>query len=590
MIQGTRVEDFDVEVLAVLKGDVPDGDMILVRLGGDLIKKTGGLAAGMSGSPVYLSGKLAGALSYGYEFSDHNIALVTPAERMMKIFDFQERARGKVYTLGDGASGSKSYLREGYVPPVPVRGTPIVTPVMVQGISGRALARLEKGLSNSMPSNMVNLRFIQSGGSGGGPGQDMAGKSPALLPGSAIGVQLMRGDASVTAIGTVTYVRGDEFLAFGHPFLAKGDVGLYATAAYIHHVVTGLSMPFKVGSPGMPVGIISQDRMSGILGRLGVEPRAIPVSVTVRDKDTGVTRTFRAQVVDDEDISSELVGAFVLQAFDTTLNRIGAGTCKLEVTLLLDGLKDPVRRENMYFSERDISAVSLDEVHELVDTLHRNEFRDVTFKSISLVSEMEKGQRRAIIREARAKEERVLPGGTVHIEVTFQPYRAPAETRSIEVKIPEDTPPGTLYLTVRGGNALLVQNSDNNGDQPAPEPRETHKDLDDLIQSLVARERNSDIVVEYYPPSAGEDTPEGPHKTAPEVPGAGVPVAGVSVARVPRARVPVAQLGPVAPREETQRPSPARYEGASEGLKKFTFPSEYVMDGSCEVEVTVEKP
>ena len=586
VVSGTKIEDFEVEVLAVLEGDAPDSSLILVRLGGDLVKRTGGLAAGMSGSPIYISGKLAGALSYGYEYADHSVALATPIEEMMRLFDLHSPDETRVYTLKtpisingrrisrialEGRSGSLGKTSF----PDAARIIPVETPVMVQGLSGRSLSMLRQRLGSP------GLQFIRSGGAQGFFDQDVQ-----MAPGGSIGVQLMRGDASITAVGTMTYIEGDRFLAFGHPFLSKGDVGFYATSAFVHHIVQGLAMPFKVASPGKIIGAVVQDRLPGISGTLGKGTRSIPISVTVVDEDHLSTRNFSAEMVDDPEIAPDLAAAFALQALDTTLGRIGSGTSRVSLKVEIDGQKQGVERENLYFSDSDISMASLDELPQIVGAICSNEFQEVSIKSISIAARVESKRKTAAISGAKILEKSVRPGETAHIEVSYRPYRMPVRTEVLGVTIPKDTPPGIIYLTVRGGGtpaAYASANGNSQTDAAAQEgPKKEFESLEDLLLSFTKQEKNSDIIVEYLPPGQGDGTPA--DMTSSEEKSIRENEDTAPIHRTAQDKTPPERKG----KEQPGKPRTGQHELTSGGLMRFSFPTEFVIDGAVEVEVTVE--
>ena len=190
VIRGTQIEDFDVEVLGTIPQSAPLRQLVMVRVSGDVIDQAGGIAQGMSSSPVYIDGKLLGAIGYGYSLTDHRIGLVTPAEAMFSIYD---------------------RLPEGGQLKLPADMTPMQTPVVTSGFHSRALRFLEDALAP------LQLKTVP-GVSGSSKGDTVT----PLEPGSTVAVQLLRGDFEVASFGTVTHVKDDgRFIAFGHPFTHK---------------------------------------------------------------------------------------------------------------------------------------------------------------------------------------------------------------------------------------------------------------------------------------------------------------------------------------------------------------------------------
>ena len=504
VVHGTKVEEFGVEVLGVLKGDLGAGDLILVRVSGKPVEETGGISAGMSGSPVYIDGKLVGAISMAYQMSDHFIGAVTPIDNMLKLFE--------MVTPG---------TRTGMVVPGMV---PVSTPVMVSGITGRALDLLSSRLKSRGNFILVPAGGPSSGTPGGARAEPYTGAGSSvstggtgapggdLIPGSAFGIQLVRGDANVMAIGTVTYRQGDSFLGLGHPFMAKGNVNFFASGAYIHCVVPSVLMPFKIGTPTQPAGMITQDRTAGVLGDAGASPKGIAVTIKVDDRNLKRTREFRAEVVPDEDLAPDLITVLALQAVDATSDRVGRGTSRVKFEIRAKGLENPMVRENMFFSQHDVAASSVAELGEAISLLMTNEFKDLEIQEVTARLDIDEGRVSASIEDATVKETNIKPGDTVHIEVKIRPFRAEPVTRVITLTIPEDTAPGSLYVTVRGGGVTpggQEAHKPDGGKEPFKEGEKGKWDaLEKMVKDFSEREKNNDIVAEFYP-SPGDSSEAG---------------------------------------------------------------------------------
>ncbi|NLJ79619.1 MAG: peptidase S55 SpoIVB, partial [Firmicutes bacterium] len=248
VIAGTEIEDFEVEVLGLVPQGPPLGNLIMVKVGGEVMDKTGGIALGMSGTPVYIGNQLLGAIGYTYSLTDHRIGLVTPAEAMFKIYD---QIPGQILDLPFGAA-------------------PVRSPLMVGGMNQRVRDFLERALA-SYQIQVMN-----------GPALKKDMQSLPLEAGSMLGVQLLRGDFQVATFGTVTHVEEDgRFLAFGHPFTHRGSVDFFATGAYVHYTLPSLDVPYKIVSLGSEIGGVFQDRAAGLGGNLGIEPPSLPVRIVV---------------------------------------------------------------------------------------------------------------------------------------------------------------------------------------------------------------------------------------------------------------------------------------------------------------------
>ena len=230
VFSGNKIEKFDVKIVDVLDNRSLDEDMILIKLTGDKIQEFGGIAAGMSGSPIYIDDQLVGAIGYGWSNSDHRYGLVTPIERMLKLLD---RKNSKI---NQQSSNVNDFELEEFAP-----GENIIksqSPIMVSGIKGRALNRLKDTFSE------MNLNVVPGSGI-----EDEDKSNKKVEPGEAIAVQLVRGDISVASIGTLTYVDQGKFLAFGHPFTNRGEVNYLLSRANINAVIPSQEQPFKLSSP-----------------------------------------------------------------------------------------------------------------------------------------------------------------------------------------------------------------------------------------------------------------------------------------------------------------------------------------------------
>ncbi len=501
VIEGNKVESFDVEVLGTLEYQGLQDQLILVRVGGSVMEKSGGIAQGMSGSPVYLDGKLLGALSYGYGFADHFIGMVTPIKSMLSILDL---VPGEQLQL----SQPIEYQGQRYES---VSLQPVATPLLVSGMGPRGVARLEKFFQGQN----VTIRNWGAGKPSFTP--------PPLEGGSPIAVDLIQGDIRTSALGTITYIDdAGRFIAFGHPFANRGASNYYASYAEVLTTVKSIDTPFKVGKAGPSFGLVSQDRTAGIAGQIGGKPKTIPVQVKVRDLDLQKDRTFNFVVIEDPILSLNLIDAAVLQAVDTAIDRIGAGTASIQFTISSADLPaGGFTRRNLFFSSFDISAISISELFEALDLVLHNEFKEVDISQITVDIMAESQRRTAKIEAAYLLDPEVYPGDTVEVAVTLRPWRSNPINRVVRLEIPSDSGPGQTTVTVRHG-AYLGYAEDEGKEHPdetdipgkpenptgikpkksEPSPKTNAESLELLIGDFVLREKNNEIVVEFYPPYA----------------------------------------------------------------------------------------
>lgn len=474
VVSGTKLEEFGVEVLGIMKNKGPSGDLILVRTFGDVIDRTGGIAQGMSGSPVYIDGKLVGAIAYGWSLTDHKVGMVTPIADMLKLWDMPDNYNDSM-KLDENIPGFEK----------------MSTPVMVSGFSTNALTMLQDKLK---PFDLVPYEV------GDAPSDTVFAP---IEPGSAVGVELVRGDVSVGALGTVTYVEGDKVLAFGHPFLKKGNIGYFMTNAYVFSTVNGLENSFKVGTTGEPVGLINQDRGAGISGQLGRYPTIIPMRIIVKDDDTGKVQDAAVQVVKDEQLSAVLSATTMFNVVDKAIDRVGPGTAK--VSFEITGRNMPVetiRRENMFYSPASIGETTVGEFLEAMSMLTGNQYNPVDIMDVKVNVSVSEERRTATIMEAQTKTPSAKPGDTINVGVKIKPFRGEPIATEIPFTIPKEQPAGPLTLEVRGGGMvpMLQLLAKRQGTDASllmlGQPKPKNQQFGDVIKEFVERDRNNDIVVE----------------------------------------------------------------------------------------------
>ena len=516
VVQGDVIESFPVEILGVLENAGPAGDLVLIRVQGDVMERTGGIAAGMSGSPVYVDGRLLGGIGYGFDMADHRIGLVTPAEDMLEVLAL---ARAGAERREGGAPELSQR------PPLPMAGvviapdpisaasarsiveddvwvaSPIATPLAVSGLGPRAMGRLR--------SLVEGLGFVPVTGGSSSDLTAVEEESNELLPGSALGVQLMRGDASVGAIGTVTHVEDGAFVAFGHPFFSKGDVSYFASRAQVLTTVTSISVPFKLANSGAALGAITQDRSAGVGGVIGVLPETVRLSARVKDQDREKQTQFQVAAVQDELLTVPLLVIGALEALDRGIDRIGEGTGWVEFTIYGDGLPDPLVRSNMVYSQFDVAAESLVEAYEALLLLSENEFQDPELRAVEIDVRIEQGRRTASVVKATPHSETVFPGQQVLVDVALRPYRENTFTITVPLDIPDWVAPGQTTVSVQGGGfgfgGLLPEGLDPSfqigwEDDEEEMDRTRAESLDKIVEDFVTRPRNNDLVLEFYPP------------------------------------------------------------------------------------------
>ncbi|MEG2343753.1 MAG: SpoIVB peptidase S55 domain-containing protein [Acidaminococcaceae bacterium] len=419
VIRGADIETFNVEILGVT-GSQAEGHSILVRASGDVIERSGGIAQGMSGSPVYIDGRLAGAVAYGKAFSDPTYCFLTPIEEMLRMFEERN--------------------------PRPSEFIPKNSPLMVSGFSAAGLSYLTEKLA---PFNLQPFAV---------PTGQHSVTGITLEPGSSVGVELARGDVRLGAIGTVTWLDDKgRVLAFGHPFLQSGDADYFMTNAWIFASIPNVESSYKVGALGEVVGAVKQDRAAGIAGQLGAMPQIIPLFVAVTDTARGLHKSAEVQLITAETLVPSLVDGICYNTVNQASDRKGAGTAKVNFRIAARGAEQGelvLERENMFYHAKDVAKIATAELAYATDLLMNNKFEKTTIFDINVNVEITDSVELAEIVKASTKTGVVKPGDKILVEVEFQPYRSKKITKTVEFKIPSDSKEGPLTLLVRGGGAF----------------------------------------------------------------------------------------------------------------------------------------
>ena len=319
-----------------------------------------------------------------------------------------------------------------------------------------------------------------------------------LSPGSAIGVAVVYGDFSVGATGTVTAVDEKRVLAFGHPFLHKGNVNYFMTEAKVIGTISGPTEGMKIASIGNIIGRINQDREAGVSGIIGAFPASVPMRVRVKDTSLGYDKKFTAQIAYDEDFLPILVPGIAYAAMGKTSDTVGEATANLKFTIRTTAVEDGrIERSNMYYTGSDVGQASVGELAQVVSLLCQNtdEAADVT--SIDVDIEMESARKTASLISAVPEKPSVKPGETVNFRTTIKPFRKEKEELLIPYHVPESQAPGVLSLDVRGGSFIpvttaLLQNA--LGIDTSVEEDKTQTTADKVKQFLQLGKNNEIIV------------------------------------------------------------------------------------------------
>jgi hypothetical protein len=448
VFEGTKPESMGVEVLGVLKNmNGPKSDMILVRLLGPKPEYTG-VVAGMSGSPVYIDGKLVGAIAYRIgAFSKEPIAGVTPIADMLEINELDQSAGTPLSVTRNKALGAEKTSSPGNSAGEEIQNysqllQPIEAPFVFNGFS--------EGAVKTFADKFAAAGIVPVMGVGGATSE----KQPqAMEPGSAVSAVLVRGDMNAAATCTVTYLDKDHLLACGHPLLQYGMVDMPMTKAT---VVATLSSPlnaFKIVNTTEPVGAFVQDRHTGILGRFAKEPDMIPVTLSIHG--SAGPREYHYEVLNNAKLTPLMMMATVFNALQG-MNQYGEETTyRLNGHIHVNGYPD-VRLTNMFSPVESVPtafSVALS-LGDHFGRIYDNPFETPKIGGVTLEFDLEKDRRSAMLESARTDVTEARPGDEITIEAVLRPYRGERIVREIPVRVPTSAPKGTLRILVSDAETL----------------------------------------------------------------------------------------------------------------------------------------
>ncbi len=467
VFSGSETQEFGVEILGVLPGfPGPRQSAIIGKLTGSNVDRTG-VFAGMSGSPVYIDGKIVGAIAFSFPFSKEPIAGITPIKQMIDLFDKVENDNQKPKeprpvsfaqlaatdwkpNLPKPAVSSAPFLApvSAGSPLMPLLGqqmSPIATPLVFSGISQESLAMFA-------PQLMASGLLPVSGVGGSAAITPLAeANNNTFPPGSSISVQLVRGDYSLAAAGTVTLRDGDRIYAFGHPFLSLGASDMPMTESSVVTVVPNASNSFKLSVPGKMVGSISQDRASGIFGLLGHAPKMIPVKVslhTSRDRK----ETYSYEIANDSFLTPLLLNITVFNTIISSERALGDSTLTLQGEIRVKG-QETIKIDRR-FSTNNSPLMAASSIAVPVGALLTSGFDDVQLDGITLDISSSETKYAGTLERITLDRTEVQRGEKVEVQAYVRTESGKQFVQRIPLQIPEDAALGQLLVFVGDGGAL----------------------------------------------------------------------------------------------------------------------------------------
>ena len=513
VFEGTHVEEFKANIIGVLENVIgPHRNLILAKLEGGPLAHTG-VIAGMSGSPVYIDGKLIGAVSYALgSFSKEPIAGITPIAEMT-----ESTAQGGTRAPGSKVKVEFPLTREGlssafrkaltWNRPFAERpndaelsgiaavaglgsgelGTllrPIATPLVMSGF--------EPGLADLFGGAFRDQGFIPTGGSVAGPREGEKPYEGPLKPGDAVGVMLVGGDLMLGGTGTVTHIDGNRVYAFGHPMYNLGPIEFPMTRAYVYTVLPSLFSSMKLSTTGEIIGTVVQDRATAIAGRLGVGPKLIPIRVSL-ESTRAPKQTFNFGVVNDPLFGPLMTYASVLNTLGSYERQFGAATFSVHGSARVKH-HDAIAFDNLFAGDQS-SMGAASYIVGPMSALMGNDYEKVEIDGLDVTFATTEEPKTATLERVWLDDPRPRAGRTVPLKVMFRTYRGDEIVRTLPIEIPANAS-GSLSLLVSDGNRLGMNEQ---REARAPQPRS----VDQIIRTLNKGRRNNSLYIKLLGSDAG---------------------------------------------------------------------------------------
>jgi len=509
VFEGNRLEKFDVEILGVLHNIGPGQDLILAKIDSPVVQRAG-VIAGMSGSPIYIDGKVIGALAYSWQFAKEPIAGITPIEEMLKIADLGRSTSSALIAATPRVSGSEflsamangktteifEKLESGFADASPASTMtgvkPIAVPLSMSSFAPDTIGRFSKYL------NAMGFVAVPSGSttSSGAPPPSAASKP--FHAGDAVGAVLLNGDFNLAATGTVTFIDGDRVYAFGHPFLDMGEVSFPMAKSEIVSVMPSLASSFKFANTGAIVGSFRQDRSTGIMGMIGDKADMIPIDLTV--DGSGPSQTYHVKIVRHPMLSPLILAMAADSVVANAQRAAGERTVLLESEIQLKGFAEPIRLREGWAGAQARQAIPA-YLAVVAGYVMSNEFRVADIEKVKIHLRHDDDLKIAKLLEASIDTPargRIIAGDTVKVRTVLKPYRGEPFVETFDVKIPDNQPPGSAYLLV--GSGSLVNQVDFSLVPPDP------RTLEQVIAVLERLRPSTDLTVGLYSSAEGAVT------------------------------------------------------------------------------------
>ncbi len=523
------IEPFNVDIIGLMDNGKGSNKMIMAKASGAVIDKTGGVLQGMSGSPVYIDGKLVGALAAGLKEMSPYTFFITPIENMLPLWNMPDPKAENKYqqvtikaTPEDSEAEDKNNQTESDVEDKAdvkdnseaVVSEPVEVIEIEDNVSKKESKSIQKLFNNNQPklyldgfdsngfkflSNELFELGIETHSAQMTSDGRLIDYDAKLEPGSPLGVAVVYGDFSVGATGTVTAVDGKKVLGFGHSFTHAGNVNFFMTDAAVIGSISGEGgSGVKVANIGNIIGRINQDRDAGVAGIIGKFPSVVPITVTIKDKTLEKTETYNASIAYNENLIPKLGASIAYTALSKTADSLAESTVDVDFAIKTNVLpKGKLERQNTFYNVADVGQVAVLELMQALNLVCSNTSEESDIFGINVDMTLDNERRTASLVNAVPNKLKVKPGETIDLTVTLQPYRKKSETVIVSYTVPVTMKEGPLTLDIHGGalvpvsqillNTGLIISTDNN---------DVAKNYNEKINDFINTGKNNQIVVE----------------------------------------------------------------------------------------------
>ena len=476
-----KIENFDVKIVGLTDEGKGSKRVIMAQASGEVINRTGGILQGMSGSPIYIDGKLVGALAATLKEMDPYSFFITPIESMIDLWKLPDPKAQVNYSQNSKTPEEEKKSDAAEVTLDEGKKVEEVGSFYVSGFDQGGLKFLQREL---------DFMQVQSPPVKAHRGVKL---DATLEPGSALGVAIIYGDFSIGATGTVTAVDGKKILAFGHSFMHGGNVNYFMTDASVLGTVSGLTgNGIKLAGIGHVIGRVNQDRESGIAGILGSFPAVVPITITVKDNTLDKQETYNATIAYNENLVPKLGASVAYAALSKVADTLSESTVEIDFNVKTDAVKSgEIIRKNMFYNASDVGQVAVLELMQALHLVCSNTKEESNIFGVDVNISFDAERRTASIVSVTPDKKSVKPGETINLTVELQPYRKPTEKVIMPYTVPITAHQGNLSLEIHGG-ALVPVNQNQNASITA----DSNKSYEDKIKDFLKTGQNNQLVVE----------------------------------------------------------------------------------------------